>query len=313
MNLERVLVSGGSGLIGSSVIRALDANSISCVQLIRQTNRANLPKKEPAVTWDPLDPNPVQRPEFLEGIDAAIHLSGANVAAHRWTPAYRQEILTSRVQTTQALVGVLTSLRRRPSVLLCASATGIYGNRGDTVLSEDSPPGTGFLATVCQQWEAAAQTAQAAGIRVVCLRFGVVLTPSGGALARMLPLFRLCLGGRMGSGRQWMSWVTLRDAVRIVLHALGNQSLTGPLNVVAPAPSTNAEFTRALAHTLHRPAFAAAPAFALRLALGAMADEALLASARAVPARLTQAGFRFQDVQIEPALHSMLQPGGAAS
>jgi uncharacterized protein (TIGR01777 family) len=189
--------------------------------------------------------------------------------------------------------------------MLVASAIGIYGNRGDELLDESSAPGSGFMAELCEQWEAAAQPARDAGIRVVHLRFGVVLGP-GGALTRVTPIFRLGLGGPLGSGRQWMSWISLSDAVAAILFALDTPTLTGPVNLTAPNPVTNAEFTRALARRLHRPAIFPVPAFALRIALGQMADEALLASARVLPARLTQAGFQFQHPTVEDALAAAL-------
>ncbi|MGB7549276.1 MAG: TIGR01777 family oxidoreductase, partial [Terracidiphilus sp.] len=208
--------------------------------------------------------------------------------------------------STRALTTLLAGLRRPPRALLVASAVGIYGDRGNELLDESSAPGTGFLADLCRQWEAAAEPAVEAGIRVVHLRFGVVLGPGSGALAQMLPLFRLGLGGALGSGRQWMSWISLADAIAAILFALETPALAGPVNLTAPHPVTNAEFTRALARQLRRPAFLPAPAFALRLALGQMADEALLASTRAVPGRLMEAGFRFAHPTVSEALAAAL-------
>ncbi len=245
----------------------------------------------------------------LEGLTAAIHLSGANVAAHRWTPEYMREIEASRVGSTGTLARVLAGLERPPRVFLVASATGIYGDRGDEVLTEDSAPGTGFLAEVCRNWEAAAEPAVVAGIRVVHLRFGVVLSAGEGALGKLAPLFRMGLGGRLGSGRQWMSWMGIEDAVAAVRFLLKTPQIVGAVNMTAPNPVTNAEFTRVLGRVLHRPALLPAPAFALRLALGRMADEALLASARAMPKRLMDAGFRFAQPTIEEALAAALGPG----
>jgi hypothetical protein len=212
----------------------------------------------------------------------------------------------SRVESTRTLATTLANLRRPPKALLVASATGIYGSRGDEILDESSEPGGGFLADLCREWEAAARPAVEAGIRVVNLRFGVVLGPGPGALAKMLPLFRLGLGGRLGSGRQWMSWISLTDAVAAILFLMDTPALAGPVNLTAPYPVTNAEFTRALAHAIHRPDLLPAPAFALRLALGAMADEALLASARAVPSKLTNAGFSFTHSTLDVALAAAL-------
>jgi uncharacterized protein (TIGR01777 family) len=292
-----LLLSGGSGMVGSAVHQALAARGAGVLQLVRRE-----PDSAGQLQWKADAVLPFRDSEPLEGLRGAIHLSGANVAAHRWTPAYKREIWQSRVQSTRALAEALAGLRRRPEVLIVASATGIYGDRGDEILEEGSGAGKGFLADVCSEWELAARPALEAGIRVVHTRFGVVLGPGEGALGKMLPLFRLGLGGRLGSGRQWMSWVGQDDVVAAILFALDTAAIAGPVNVTAPNPVTNAEFTRALGKTVHRPAVLPAPAFALRLALGEMADEALLASARAVPAKLTEAGFRFAYPTIEGAL-----------
>ena len=292
-----ILLSGGSGMVGSSVQKALLARGARVLQLVRRE-----PDSAGQLQWKPDAGMPFRDTEPLEGLSAAVHLSGANVAAHRWTPAYKREIWQSRVQSTRALAEALAGLRRRPAVLIVASATGIYGDRGDEILEEGSGAGKGFLADVCSEWELAARPALEAGIRVVHTRFGVILGQGEGALAKMLPLFRLGLGGRLGSGRQWMSWVSLEDVIAAILFALDTAAIAGPVNVTAAEPVTNAEFTRALAKAVHRPAILPAPAFALRLALGEMADEALLASARAVPAKLTEAGFRFACPTIEEAL-----------
>ena len=233
---------------------------------------------------------------------------GANVAGRRWTSAYKREILESRVTPTHALATLLAGLNAKPAVLVCASAIGIYGSRGDEVLTETSSPGSGFLPEVCLAWERATQPATDAGIRVVHLRFGVVLSPEGGALAQMLPLFRVGLGGRLGSGRQWMSWVALPDAIGAIEFALQTPSLSGPVNVVAPNPVTNLEFTRALGRALHRPTLLPAPGFALRLAFGEMAQATILASERVLPARLSAAGFHFEYPEIEAALRAVLPP-----
>ena len=250
---------------------------------------------------------PIAELSELEEFDAVIHLSGANLA-RRWTSAYKREIVESRVRTTQVLAVLLAGLRNPPKVLLCASAIGIYGNRGDEILTETSKPGSGFLTETCLAWEAATQPLRDVGIRVVNLRFGVVLSPDGGALAKMLPLFRFGLGGRLGSGQQWMSWISLPDLVRAVSSLTSASSVTGAVNIVAPNPVTNAEFTQTLANVLHRYAVIPAPAFALRIAMGEMVDEALLASARVIPARLTQSGFGFQHAHLASALESLLHP-----
>ncbi len=298
---SKVVLSGASGMLGSSLRHALAARGIPVLQLVRGTQPV-----QDQILWDPSADPAIENTAPLEGCGAAIHLSGANVAAHRWTPAYRHEMTTSRVDSTRALARLLASLRTPPATLLVASAVGFYGDRGNQLLDETSLPGSGFLAELCQQWEAAAQPAVDAGIRVVHLRFGVVLGPGPGALARMLPIFRLGLGGRLGSGRQWMSWISIEDAMRAILFVLETPSLAGPVNLTAPNPVTNAEFARALAHALKRPALLPAPAFALRLALGRMADEALLASVRAVPMRLLVAGFRFAHPTVDRALAAAL-------
>ena len=292
-----VLLSGGSGMVGRAVRGALLERGIGVLQLVRHEPRA-----AGELQWKPDGVTPFPDTEPLEGVRAAIHLSGANVAAHRWTAAYKREIWQSRVQSTRALAEALAGLCRPPETLIVASATGIYGDRGDALLDETSAPGEGFLADVCREWEAAALPAVKAGIRVVHARFGVVLGRGEGALAKMLPLFRLGLGGRLGSGRQWVSWVSLEDVVGVILFALDTAGVQGPVNVTAPNPVTNAQLTQALAKAVHRPAILPAPAFALRLALGEMADDALLASARAVPRKLSEAGFRFAYPTIEEAL-----------
>jgi uncharacterized protein len=292
-------------MLGSALRQALDTRGQIVLQLVRRPASSPL-----QIEWDPGAAIAVSHPESLENLTAAIHLSGANVAAHRWTPAYKREIADSRIQSTRALVATLSSLRNPPQAILVASATGIYGSRADQLLDETSAPGSGFLADLCQQWEAAAQPITqndaASGIRVIHLRFGVVLGPGPGALSRLLPIFRLGLGGPLGSGTQWMSWISLHDAVAAILFLLETPSLTGPVNLTAPNPVTNAQFTAALAHAVHRPAILPVPAFALRLSLGEMADEALLASARVYPGKLIAAGFRFTYPRIAQALAAAL-------
>ncbi len=290
-------------MLGTALRQALAGRAATLMQLVRRESIA-----AGQLRWNPAASPAIADTAPLEGLRASIHLSGASVAGHRWTPAWKREMVVSRVESTRALAVALTRLRQPPKALLVASATGIYGDRGDAILDESAETGKGFLAGLCREWEAAAQPAVEAGIRVVHLRFGVVLGP-GGALAKMLPLFRLGLGGRLGSGRQWMSWISLADAVAAVLFVLDTPGLAGPVNLTAPSPVTNAEFTRALGRALHRPAILPAPAFALRLALGQMADEALLSSARAVPNRLTAAGFRFTHPTVDGALAAALATG----
>jgi uncharacterized protein (TIGR01777 family) len=305
-------------MIGTALQRAL-ARRFRALQLVRTPQPVNANPKAVVVAipgqfpWNPAATPPIATPLVLEGFAAAIHLSGANVAAHRWTAAYKREMTSSRVQSTRALAETLAGLRNPPQTFLIASAIGIYGNRGDELLDESSAPGSGFLADLCQQWEAAAQPAVDAGIRVVHLRFGVILGPGPGALAKMLPIFRLGLGGPLGSGRQWLSWISLDDVIAAILFILDTPTLAGPVNLTAPHPVTNAEFTRALSVAVHRPAVLPAPAFALRLALGQMADAALLSSARAVPSRLLASRFQFAHPNVEQALAAALPPQAALS
>jgi uncharacterized protein (TIGR01777 family) len=294
MGPNRLLLSGASGMVGSALRARLSG---TVIQLVRRA-----PQSSAELQWDPDAAFPIVDTGSIEGFDAAIHLSGANLSARRWTPAYRREITASRVDSTRALATLLARLHRPPRTLLVASAVGIYGNRGDEVLDENSAPGAGFLAGLCREWEAAAVPAAAAGVRVVHMRFGVVLAPKAGALAKMLPLFRLGLGGRLGSGKQWISWISLTDLVSAALFLLESPTLQDAVNLTAPHPVTNSEFTRTLARLLHRPAVLPAPAFALRLALGPMADETLLSSTRVLPRKLLDAGFRFAQPTIEEAL-----------
>ncbi len=242
--------------------------------------------------------------ESLRDSQAVVHLAGEPVS-QRWTPEARQRIRSSRVEGTRRLVEALAAFPRPPAVLVCASAIGIYGSRGDEILTESSPPGGGFLAEVCQEWEQAADQAASAGIRVVKLRTGVVLGPGGGALQRMLPLFKAGLGGRLGSGRQWMSWINLEDLVELICLALEQPELAGPVNATAPSPVTNAEFTRQLAARLRRPALLPVPAFALRMVFGEMAS-VLLDSQRVLPQAALAAGFRFRYPELGPALRDLL-------
>ncbi|HVC90986.1 MAG TPA: TIGR01777 family oxidoreductase [Acidobacteriaceae bacterium] len=297
----QILISGASGMVGRALRSHFMAHDIPCSTLVRHTAQPG----SSAYFWDPYRFEFREGMRQLSGIRAAIHLSGDNLTEGRWTDAKKQRIRQSRVQTTQSLVQLLSHLEHRPEVLLCASAVGFYGNRGDEILTEDSSSGDGFLPEVCRDWEAAAQAAADLGIRVVHLRLGVVLAREGGALAKMLPVFRMGLGGNLGSGRQWMSWISLPAAIQIVEFCMNRQDLRGPVNVVAN-PVTNAEFTLTLAHHLHRLAIAPVPAFALRLAFGEMADAALLSSTRAIPARLLQAGFVFQHPTLLDALQQIL-------
>ncbi len=294
-------------MIGTALAQSWMHDPVQIVRLVRRPGPPSVDNSAiPAIVWDPASSQPPPALDRFAGIEAVVHLSGASVAGGRWTQRYKQEIVSSRVQSTVSLAKLLGRLDQPPKVLVCASAIGIYGDRGDEELDEDSPPGTGFLAETCVAWEAAARAAEDAGIRVVHTRFGVVLSPHGGALAKMLPLFRLGLGGNLGSGRQWMPWITLRDAVGVLRSCIEREELRGPINTVSPAAVTNAEFTRSLGSAVNRPAFIPAPAFALRMAFGEMADEALLASARVLPMRLVKAGYRFADPELLPALRTLV-------
>jgi len=307
------LLSGASGLLGTALAQALAAQGEPVVRLVRHaTDGAGQ-----TVAWDPAAEHPIQDTAPLEGLRVAVHLSGANVADRRWSDAYKHQMTASRVDSTLALSRALAGLRQPPQVLVVASAVGIYGNRGDELLSEASVPGTGFLAELCCAWEEAADPARDAGIRVVHARLGVILARQGGALAKMLPAFRLGLGGPLGNGQQWMSWIALDDAVRALQFVAADPTIRGAVNFVAPEPVTNAEFTRQLARKLYRPALFRAPAFALELALGQMAEEALLASQRGNPAVLENAGFQFRyknaDEALEWALANAPDPKSAVS
>ena len=293
-----VLVSGASGFVGSALVPFLNRAGHKVTPVARRsaTETVRAPWWNPAANEIDLGSDP---------IDAVIHLAGENIA-QRWTAQAKKRIRESRVDATRLLATALAKRAPRPRVLLCASAIGIYGDRGDEVLTEESQAGEGFLAELCREWEAAALPAADAGIRVVHMRFGVLLDPSGGALKNMLPPFRAGVAGRLGSGKQFISWVIRHDAVRAIDHALNAPELRGPVNVVSPHSVTNAEFTRTLARVLGRPAILHMPAFVLRLLAGEMANEALLASARVVPELLEKGGFRFEDAELEPALRKLL-------
>ncbi len=297
----QVVIAGASGFVGQSLHRYFLANAVSCATLTRHTAQPGSAE----YFWDPYRFQFREDMHRLSGIRAAILLSGDNLMSGRWTHAKKRRIRESRIRTTQAMVELLSHLQQRPEVLLCASAVGFYGDRGDEILTEDSTAGNGFLPEVCREWEAAANAAIQLGIRVVHLRFGVVLAREGGALAKMLPLFRLGLGGNLGSGRQWMSWIALPTLIEIVDFCMNQHQVQGPVNVVAN-PVTNSEFTAALAHHLHRLAIVPAPVFALRMAFGEMADAALLSSTRAIPARLLKAGFVFKLPTLQDALQHLL-------
>lgn len=302
----RLLITGANGMIGHALLAAAARRGDHAVPVQRPAQSGALPAAPGTILWQPEAAQPFADLAQLEDFDAVIHLAGANISAHRWTPEYKKTIINSRTSTTGALALALARLRRPPRVLLSASATGFYGSRGDDVLTEASTAGGDFLAGVCQAWENAASPAVAAGIRVVYLRFGVVLTPFGGALKQMLPIFRVGLGGKLGGGRQWTSWITLEDLLQAVFHVAEHDEISGPVNVVAPQPVRNADFTRALGQALHRPAFLPVPAIALRAVFGEVADGALLTSCRAIPEKLAGSNFKFNTPEIGEALQGML-------
>jgi hypothetical protein len=294
-----IAIAGASGLIGAALVERLIADGHHILRLVRRPSA-----DQSEIQWDPeagtIDAG------ALEGIDAVVNLAGESIAEGRWNDAKRQRIRRSRVVGTRLLAETLAGLNRPPRVFVACSAVGIYGDRGDEVLTEDSDTGEGFLADVGREWEAAADPARAAGIRVVHPRVSLVLTLKGGALKKMLPPFRLGVAGPLGSGRQWMTWITLDDAVAALIRLIEDDTFAGPVNLAAPEPVTNRAFTKALGRVLHRPTIFPAPAFALRLLLGDMADEALLASVRAEPRRLTETSFEFRHATLESALRTML-------
>ena len=294
----RILISGSSGLIGTAATTALKSDGHNIVHLNRPGRAAN----PGDIPWDPM--RATVDVAGLESLDAVIHLSGAGIADGRWTEERKQLLRSSRIDTTRVLVDSLSRLKQRPRVLIVASAIGYYGSRGDEIFTESSTNGTDFLALDCRDWEAEASRAPAMGLRTVMLRTGVVLSGKGGALPKMLPPFKLGVGGRLGSGQQWMSWIAIEDVVGIIRHAIANEQVTGPVNVVAPNPVRNKEFTRLLAGMLHRPAIFPAPAFVLRLAMGEMADAILLSSDRVKPERMLAAGYKFRFEILEPALRA---------
>jgi uncharacterized protein (TIGR01777 family) len=294
-----ILVTGASGLIGQAVIPVLTSagHRVTCLVRFKPQDRASL------VYWNPAAGDIDE--SKLEGFDAVVHLAGESISG-RWTAEKKSAIRESRVNGTQLLSETLAKLSTRPRVLIAASASGYYGDRGDEVLREESTAGSSFLSRVCQEWEAATKLAAAGGIRVVNLRFGFVLSPAGGGLAKMLPAFKLGVGGRIGSGKQYMSWIDIDDLVQIILFATTAETLTGPVNAVAPNPVTNLEFTKTLGRVLGRPTLFPMPAFAARIAFGEMGEELLLASTRIEPARLLSAGYQFRFPELGGALRHLL-------
>ena len=299
----KILITGSTGLVGTALGQDLQRAGHTVCRLVR-------PGTSPGssqgfdVNWNPATG---ELGGAAVGADAVVNLAGASIAEKRWTPQRKQLLRSSRIDTTRALVQALAKMSARPSVLVSASATGIYGNRGDETLTEYSQPGNDFLSEIAKEWESEALKAEALGIRVVRARFGVILSKHGGALPQMMRPFQFFVGGKIGPGTQWLSWITLDDVTAILRLAIENANVTGPLNVVSPQPVTNTQFTAVLAKTLHRPALFPAPAFALRLFLGEMADALLLSSQRALPIQLQKFNYQFIHPDLAAALTSVLQ------
>ena len=298
----RIAITGSSGLIGTALVAALRAEGHQVIRLVRAA-----PTGDDTIAWDPRADGGGLDPRSLDGVAAVVHLAGAGVADRRWSDSYKAEIRDSRVQGTKALVSALTAMATPPGVLLSGSAIGWYGDAGGREVDESSPAGTGFLADVVRDWETAAGAARHAGIRVVTMRTGLVLSPKGGVLARLLPLFRLGLGAKLGPGTQVISWVGLSEMVAIIRFLLAHDDVSGPVNVTTPNPVTNQEFTSALAAAVHRPAVLAVPVPVLRAAIGGASSE-LLSSARVLPKRLLAAGYQYRHPGIAGALAAELTP-----
>jgi hypothetical protein len=294
----KIVISGASGLIGTQLVAQLSRSGHEIVRLVRRSPKAG------EIQWNPK--SGTLDAAALEGTDAVIHLSGAGIGDKRWTDGYRKEILDSRTATTALLANTMASLSRKPSVFLSGSAIGIYGARNDEQLTEVSTHGTGFLAEVCEQWEAAAKPAVDAGIRTVYLRTGIVLSPKGGALKKLLPLFKLGVGGKFGNGKQWQSWISIDDEIGAIEYLL-TANVSGAVNLTAPNPVTNAEFTKVLASVLKRPAIVPVPTFAPKILLGGeLADALLFTGQRVIPAALNASGYTFKHTTLESALRSLL-------
>lgn len=294
----RIAISGTSGLVGSLLKRKAEARGHTCLPLVRSRK-----SKQPGIYWNWRE-GAVEAHE-LEGVDCLVHLAGESIASGRWTEARKRSIKQSRIAGTRLLVDALADIENPPSTFLCASAIGFYGSRGSEVLDESSREGQGYLAEVCTAWENTANTAAAAGIRTVNLRIGMVLDPAGGALAKMLLPFKLGLGGRVGSGEQYISWITNEDLTDAIFHIIGDENLSGPVNMTAPHPVTNAEFTKSLGRALSRPTLLPLPAAAVRLLFGEMGEELLLISSRVRPAKLEQENFTFSHPTIDEAFRAL--------
>ncbi len=298
----KVLISGSSGLVGSALCQRLEAEP-DC-EIVRLVRKQSPDTQQTSVVWNPAEGQ--LEPQAFDGVDTVVHLGGVNIAGKRWSPEVKQKIFNSRFQSTSLLASQLASLEQKPSVFLCASAVGFYGDRGEERLDESSPRGEGFLADVCQAWEQATLPAQDAGIRVVNMRFGMILDRKGGALGQMLTPFKMGVGGRLGSGKQYWSWIALPDVINALQFCLNHSELAGPVNFVAPDEVTNLEFTKTLGKVLSRPTCLPVPAWGVKTAFGEMGQELMLTSARVVPKKLNEAGFQFQYPQLEDAFRSVL-------
>jgi uncharacterized protein len=300
----KILVTGATGLVGTALVAVLAREGHTVCRLVRSSTKST---GGTVGTFDvPWDPETGSLGAAAVGAEAVVNLGGASIVGGRWTNERKKLLRTSRVNATRALVGALGKMNAKPGVLVSASAVGFYGNRADEILTEESAPGNNFLANLAKDWETEALRAEEFGTRVVLARFGIILATDGGALPEMMLPFKFGVGGRIGDGKQWMSWVTLEDVVAILRLALIKIELRGPINVVAPEPARNADFAKELAIAMHRPAIFPAPAVALRLAMGEMADALLLSSQRAVPQRLTKAGYQFSDPNLSQALATIL-------
>jgi uncharacterized protein (TIGR01777 family) len=302
---DSVVITGATGLIGTALAASCARDGLRVAALVRNTARAA--DRLPAATLHAWDATGGPPPEAaLAGADVVVNLVGESLADGRWNEARKKKLRDSRLVGTRALVDALRGLSARPRLLISASGAGYYGDRGDEILTEASPAGSGFVADLARQWEGEALKAEELGIRVVLLRNGVVLAREGGILKKLLPPFRLGLGGKIGTGNQWMPWIHIEDEIGLIRHAMAHEAVRGPLNVVAPEPATNAEFVRAMGEALGRPTALTAPAFALRLAFGAMTDEVLLASQRAMPVRTLETGYAFRHPLLREALAELL-------
>jgi uncharacterized protein (TIGR01777 family) len=300
--ISRILVSGVSGPIGAALLPSLKTRGYDVVRMVREGTRGAATTEE-QVSWDPAKPI---APATVSGFDAVIHLAGESIVG-RWTNDKKKKIRDSRVAGTTALAEALAHAKDKPQVLVCSSAIGYYGDRGSEVLSEESAPGEGFLPDVCREWEAATKAAIDAGIRTVQIRTGVVLSPTGGALGKMLMPFKMGVGGKIGDGCQWMSWIDVQDMVGAIHHILKSDLLQGPVNMVAPKPVTNAEFTKTLASVLSRPAVFPVPAFVVKLAFGEMGETVLLGSQRVEPTQLVASGYPFRFSELRASLENILK------